>query len=63
MHHYRFRGTHSLLGYHEYHQIAVHSVKILNSIKQTSCYNLSSEKKKIRKSLIKSRVKHDSFCS
>ena len=25
-----FRGTHSLLGYHEYHQIAVHFVKSLN---------------------------------
>ena len=37
-------NTHSLLGYHEYHQIAVHFVKILNSLKQTSWYNLSSEK-------------------
>ena len=27
-------NTHSLLGYHEYHQIAVHFVKILNSLKK-----------------------------
>ena len=51
IYHYRFRGTHSLLGYHEYHQIAVHSVKILNSIKQTSWYNLSSENLKLNRAL------------
>ena len=30
IYHHSFRGTHSLLGYHEYHQIAVHFVKSLN---------------------------------
>ena len=26
IYHFSLRGTHSLLGYHEYHQIAVHEI-------------------------------------
>ena len=79
IYHYSFRGTHSLLGYHEYHQTAVHFFKSLNWLCSQSklldiIFHLKKKKKKnakevifpvkyFRKSLIKSCLKHDSFCS